>query len=170
MARGDEEAFSKLPRVIIETSTPAQAKWRAEVLAAKDAITDRTPAALAKTYELLRAERDRLEEEAKKAARPNNAQIAALEELIPEAFAAGGVDSLRTVGGHHVGTSPDIQTKVLDNDKLIAWVKANGYERKLTLYAPTVLSITKERVRDGETVPDGVDVRGYDKVSFTKAS
>jgi hypothetical protein len=84
------------------------------------------------------------------------------------AFEAATVESLKTTGGHRVGVSPSIASQVVDNDKLIAWAKANGYERKLTLYAPTVLAIVKERLTEGQTLPDGVEARGFDKVTFTR--
>ena len=168
MARKDKEAFSKLPRPVVDDSTPGEAAWRAEVRAAAEGIEVRDAATLASLYEDLRAERDRLQSESEQRLRPVNAKIQALEELLPIAFEAGKLVSLRTVG-HHVAIEPDVQTSVTDNDALIEWAKANGYERKLTLYAPTVKSIVVERVRSGEPLPPGVDVRGTERVSFRKA-
>lgn len=163
MARKNAEIVKKLPRVV-----PEPGAWRDEVVSQKETVTDRTPAALAAEYERLRDKRDLCDERYKRAMRKTNARIEAIEELIPAAFEAATVESLKTTGGHRVGVSPSIASQVVDNDKLIAWAKANGYERKLTLYAPTVLAIVKERLTEGQTLPDGVEARGFDKVTFTR--
>jgi hypothetical protein len=160
----NEDIAAALPRV-----EPEPGEYRQLVLKSKDAIVDRTPGALVTAYEAARLEREAIEARHSEEIRPVYARIQALEELLPVSLRDAGIDSVVTAGHYRVGYKPDVLTKTIDNDALIAWAKANGYERKLTLYAATINSITKERLRDGAAIPDGVDARGVDKVTFVKA-
>lgn len=173
MARRDAARIAALPR-----GRSGMAAWQhaggdfwAEVAAKKDELrTDGQlePALLANLYERARGEQDELESRHKAERRPVTVALAAIYELIPEVFEATGVENLRTRGGHVISTSPDITTSVSDQDALVEWARANGYERKLTLPAPTVRSIAMERLRAGEEFPAGVEVRGTTRVNFRK--
>ncbi len=166
MAKRDAAKIAALPR-----AEPRPGAFWDAVRAKMDAIkaNGAEPSVLANMYERARAEKKALEVRHADELRPLNVALRALWQMIPEAFEASQVEGLKTAGGHSMSTSPDIETSVVDQAALIEWVKANGYERKLTLYAPTVKTITMERLRDGVELPDGVEVRGTHKINFRKA-
>lgn len=173
MARRDAAKIAALPQ------RPAtMAAWRDEgatfwdeVAKRKDALRTSghtEPGKLATLYEEARAEKEELEARHDAEMRPVSLALATLYQMIPEVFEAAEVEMLTTRGGHTVSTSPDIIPTVIDNDALVAWAQANGYERKLTLYAATVKSIATERMRSGDEMPDGVNIQGTTKVNFKK--
>ena len=182
MARKDAAAIARLPQQAPSMAgwRDAGPKWWEEVAEKKDelrAADQVDPGRLAALYEQARVERDELTAKHKEEMRPVSIAEAALYQLICETFAeAEGEILIRTQkregvkgsGGHTVSTSPDIMTAVVDSDAMVAWMKANGYERKLTLPAPAVKAITVERFRAGDEIPEGVELRGTFKVNFRK--
>ena len=108
------------------------------------------PGALALKYASARRAKDAANERVSEA----NVEVQALEELVTQAFEQEGLTELKvqTPWGEvaSVAVDPDITTAVIDRDKLVEWLKANGYERSLTVYANTAAAIAKEILRSGE--------------------
>jgi hypothetical protein len=155
-----QEVAKRLPK-----AEPKDGAFQERVNKAKDEYRgDRTPSTLATKYAALRREKDELAE--KESAL--NLQIAAVEQLMWDAFETGEVESLSLVGGGSVSVSDDVTAAVEDRAGLMAWVKKQGLESLLTLPAPTLLAMTKERVLAGDVLPDGVRVGTYKKTNFRR--
>lgn len=170
MAKQDAAAIRKLPK-----GRGGMAAWKDQgssfwddVAKKKDELKGLSAPEFANAYESARDAKDVLDARHKAEMRPVTVELAAIYDMLPEVFEAQKVDTLRTSGGHSISTSPDIQTSVVDAEKLIEWAKQNGYERKLTLPAPTVKSIALERLRANVPFPEGVEVKGITKLNYRK--
>lgn len=88
-------------------------------------------------------------------------RVSACEQLMWDAFESDGIESIRTADGAPVSVYDEVTVKVVDRAALNAWALANGLGPKMTLYASTVSSTTKEKLIAGEQQPDGVVVGTY---------
>lgn len=118
----------------------------------KPEFPNRKPAALAKEYRALRLDREALD--AQLAAL--NARLTAVEQLLWDSYEQDGLSSVKLDDGSSVSVQPEPAAQVQDRDALRAWAVANGMERALTLPWQTVNAVTKQRLLDGDPLPDGV--------------
>ncbi len=77
----------------------------------------------------------------------------ALEELLSTVFEEDGLTELKvsTPWGAvmAVGVSNEPTTAVVDQERLVAWLKENGYEKLLTIHANTAGSLAKDILLEG---------------------
>lgn len=106
------------------------------------------PTAIAAKYVAARAQKDLIAEQESAV----NVEIKALEELLHTTFEAEGLSELKLADGSSVSVGNEPSTSIIDKDALIAWAKANGYERMLTLYSATVGAVAKEILLEGGEV------------------
>jgi hypothetical protein len=158
MAGKYAEACSKLDPV--DRSGPFQQK----VEQAKANYSGRGAADLATAYAAIRAEKDSLAEQDSAL----NVHLAAVEQLMWDAYDAAGLTSLKLQSGASVRVGVEPSTTVTDRAALVAWAKANGLEGLLTLYAQTVGGIVRERLLSGLPMPDGVEVRARNVTVLTR--
>lgn len=122
-------------------------------------------AQLAIDYVNLRSQEDELNEQLKEI----RLRKAAVEQMLLDKMEDNGLDSMRLATGQSVSAQPEPYAQVVDRDALLSWVKANGLERSLTLPWQTVNSLTKERLMNGDSEPDGVTVFNKAKLVLRKA-
>ena len=111
------------------------------------------PVALATRYVAARREKDRIAKEESAA----NLEVVAIEELMHVAFESEGLTSVKLADGSSVSVNLEPTAQVVDQDKLISWAKANGYERMMTLYAQTVGATAKDLLLEGAEMAQSED-------------
>ena len=111
------------------------------------------PAAIAQKYAAARRESDRVAERETEV----SLEVRALEELMQTVFEAEDLSSLKLGDGTSISVAPEPTATVLDHEKMITWIKANGYERMLTLYAATIGAIAKELLLQGDALTTDED-------------
>lgn len=138
-----DSVIKKLPREM----PGGEPKFREKVEARKREIGAETVSlsGLAQSYKQLRSEKDKIGEEESAL----NVEIAAIEELMHTAFEAEGLTSVKLADGSSVSVSEEPSATIVDRDRLLEWIKANGYERLLTIYSQTVGSLAKEILLEG---------------------
>lgn len=160
------EIAAKLPREAQEVG-PFQAAVEVE----KATIFDRRPSALAARYHTFRRAKDAIESQE----RELNVRLAATEQLLWKAYEDAGTESIGLGEGVSVGVSDDVGVLVADRDRLNDWARANGLERQMTLYAPTILAVMKQRLLAGESAEDletaaGVKIGAFTKTTYRRGS
>jgi len=143
--------------------------YKAKVDAEKDRVEDKTPAGLAAQYGEARAAVDAHKEIGK----PLNLRVAALEQLIVDAYEESDVSSLKLADGSAVRTQPEVTVsfdkEVLDAREVFRqWALASGYERSMSLPTQTRDAIVKEMLVAGKEQPPGITISVYTKVVLTK--
>lgn len=106
------------------------------------------PGALALRYVTARRQKDLIAEQESEA----NVEIQACAELLQVALEAEGLSSLKLSDGTSVTIGQEPTASIIDKDKLLAWAKANGYERMLTLHSQTVAALAKELLLSGDAL------------------
>lgn len=119
---------------------------------------------LAEAYETARKMKADLEEKLSAL----NAKIAAVEELLWDAFDEEGVSSLKLKSGASVRVQPEPVAAVVDKEALRNWAIENGLERLLALSWQTTNSLMKERMLNQEPLPAGVEAKVRTKTVFSK--
>jgi len=151
----------RVPRLAPDPTEPFQVKVAHE----KDTYTDpRTATALAKKYDTLRVEYDRLEADLK----TKWVRVAAVEQLMWEAFEREETGQLKLESGASISVNPDLTVINLDPSKQRAWALANGLENLLSINASTFASLIKERVMSGLEIPEFVKVGCRMKTYYRK--
>ena len=143
------QKFGDLPRFVEEESP-----YRKKIADEKAKYADTPMSELAKTYTVLRDEKDDLEDELKVI----NGKIQAIQELLIGRFEDEDISAIRTSNGYLVSSKFDPYASVKDKTALRKWAVANGYEELLTLPWQTTNSIAKTLLETGEAAPDGVEV------------
>jgi len=136
-----------------------------QVAQAMEAITDRSPVALAQAYLAARTAKAVAEAVLK----ASNIQVKAAELLLIDAYDDADVSSMKLADGYTVSTNPDPYVVTLDRDAVRAWAQANGHERDLNINAQTLAAITKTRALASDGIPDGVELRVWTAVRLRKA-
>jgi len=91
----------------------------------------------------------------------------ALARLMADRFEEDGKTSTSFTNGGSMRITPDVYPTVSDPNKLLVWIKANNLESVLTLNYQTLASMVKQRLTEGKSLPDGVDVFLKDKLTLT---
>ena len=96
-----------------------------------------------------------------------NLELEAISQLITDQFDDEGVYSMK-VQGATVRLQIEPYASVKDRDAFWRWCIANGLEESMTLPWQTTNSITKERLLDGKSEPDGVEAFQKTKLVLTR--
>jgi len=123
-----------------------------------------SPAVLAHEYRVVRRSKDELDDQMK----VKNIEVAAIEQLLWDAYEGAGVTSVKLEDGSSVSVQVEPVASVKDHDALRTWAVANGHERSLTMPWQTVNAVAKQRLLDGEPSPDGVDLAVRTKTILRK--
>jgi len=123
-----------------------------------------TPGSLAILYREARKKKDQLDDQVHEV----NITVAAVEQLLWDAYEASGISSIKLDDGASVSVQTEPAASVKDHDALRAWAVANGYERSLTMPWQTVNAVAKERLLAGEPSPDGVELAVRTKTVLRK--
>ena len=119
---------------------------------------------LAAKYRQVRKEKEVLET----AEKGLNAREIALAALISETFVAEGRDKpFYFTDGARIEVSDQISVRAADPDAIVAWMKANNYERMLSVNPKRLEGLTKAALEAGQDIPDGVVVTAYSQVKLT---
>lgn len=98
-----------------------------------------------------------------------NLLIEAHAQLLADQFEAEGVTSLKLDDtGESVRVQYEPQAKVVDRDAFREWCIKEGFERSLMLPWQTTNMVTKQRLLNGESEPDGVTAEARAKFVLTK--
>ncbi len=76
-------------------------------------------------------------------------------------------NAIKLPDGSTIRVDEEPQGQVIDKEALRQWCIANGYEHKLQPHHKTMNSWVKERLLNGEPLPDGTEAVSYKKVVFT---
>jgi len=106
-------------------------------------------------------------EAAESVARKYELKKDALARLMADRFEEDGKTSTSFVNGGSMRITPDVYPVVKNQQELLAWVKANNMEAVLTLNYQTMASMVKQRLIEGKSLPDGIDVFLKDKLTLT---
>lgn len=106
-------------------------------------------------------------EAAESVARKFELQKDALARLLADRFEEDNKYSTTFTNGGGVRITPDVYPVVKDPQSLLAWIKANNMEEMLTLNYQTMQSMVKQRLQDGKSLPEGVEVFLKDKLTLT---
>jgi hypothetical protein len=95
-------------------------------------------------------------------------RLSAVEQRMWSSFDEAGIDNVGFADGYRVAVEQKPSVKTEDRDKVLAWLKANGFERLLSVHAQTLSTLTLERLLEELPPPDGVSVTLYPRTSLTK--
>lgn len=90
--------------------------------------------------------------------------LEAYAQILVDAYEVEGVDNLRLEDGTSVRVQPEPHAQVVDKDAFREWCMKNGLERSLQLMWQTTNALTKERLLNGDTEPDGVQCQVRNKL------
>ena len=93
-----------------------------------------------------------------------NLSLEAAQQMLVEQFDVDDVISLRLDNGGSVRVQPEPYAKVEDKAALRKWCDENGLSDQLALPWPSLNSIVKERLLDGQPEPTGTSVWIRNKV------
>lgn len=105
-----------------------------------------------------------------------NVRFAALEQLLADSQERGepgwgdyGATEtmLKLQDGTKLQVLPEPYGQVKDKEAFRQWCIANGYERQMHLWPSTMNSICKERLVEGEALPEGCEVFRRPRVVYT---
>jgi hypothetical protein len=136
------------------TEAPLEPAYQEKLNAIKDTIEVRTPEGLARIWFEERAKAEKLENELKSI----NHRLDAVGQLMHESFEEAGVSMLRLEGLGGVRMHPDVYTTVSQAEEFYDWLKANGYERLMTLHYQTRNGLAKDRLLKGQEQPPGLNI------------
>ena len=106
------------------------------------------------SYFNFRGEKDNLDLQLK----PINQRILVLETLIAEKFAEDDLKTVSFENGNRLTVRFERPVTIQDKEAFITWLKANGREFELSVYANSVKRITRECQEDGliQGLPPGL--------------
>lgn len=78
-------------------------------------------------------------------------------------------NALRLPTGDTLRVQPEPYGQVKDKEAFREWCLANGYERQLQLWPSTMNAVCKERLLEGQPLPDGCDVFIKTKIVYASA-
>ena len=112
----------------------------------------RQAVALAEAYRQCRLVKDALD----KATADTELLLEAYTKLLVDQYEVEGVMSLKLVTGESISDQPEPYAQVEDRDAFRQWCLDNGLERSLMLPWQTTNALTKDRLLNGLSEPDGV--------------
>lgn len=113
---------------------------------------------LAERYTAARLEKDSLDQDLYDL----NVEIAAVSQMLVDQYEIDGISSLKLNTGERVAIQYEPYAVIEDREAFWNWCRANGYEREMQLHWKTMNGITKERLLQGLSEPEGV--RAYTNV------
>jgi len=84
--------------------------------------------------------------------------------LLEEKLAEAGIDKFTLKDGGTISLNPEVYSSIEDQAALLSWIKSHGMEHLLTLNYQTLSGMVKDRVANGEELPDGVSIFLKEKV------
>ena len=138
--------------------------FQSQVSELKDADRGKALDELATKYRQVRKEKEVLETVEKGL----NAREMALAALISEVFVSEDRDKpFYFTDGARIEVSDQISVRAANSDAIVAWMKANNYERMLSVNPKRLEGLTKAALEAGQDIPDGVVVTAYSQVKLT---
>ncbi len=156
----------------LPVAPPEDVKYQEKVDALKIDIGRPDAMTLANLYTEARAEKDALEAEEYKV----NMRIEAITQLLADSEERGDAgwgdygandNALKLIDGGNIRVQPEPYAQVSNKEDFRLWCIANGYERKLQLWPSTTNAVCKERLKNGEPMPDGCEMYKRNKVVYT---
>lgn len=95
-------------------------------------------------------------------------RLSAIEQRMWSAFDEAGIDNVGFADGYRIAVEQKPSVKTEDRDKVLAWLKENGFERLLSVHAQTLSTLTLERLLEELPPPDGVSITLYPRTSLTR--
>lgn len=153
-----DEVVDKLP--MLPAEEPA---YQAKVEAKQREIFGEIGSALssgsiAQLYATSRMEKEELEKKLYEV----NLELNAITQMLVDRYEIDGINSLKLDSGETIRLQYEPYAVVEDREKVWQWCKDNGHEREMQLHWSTLNTITKDRLLQGQSEPDGV--RAYVKV------
>lgn len=139
---------------------------------AKASFYDLSATGLAKDYASWREQKERIEDEL----REINLFLEAATQLLVASQEEGADgwgqygasdNALRLASGDKIEIRREPYGQVKDKEAFRQWCVDNGYERQMQLWPTTMNAIVKERLVNGDDLPDGTEVFAKDKIVFT---
>jgi hypothetical protein len=96
-----------------------------------------------------------------------NIEIAALEELLVNYLEDREQTQFRTKSGILVSLRDDIYPQVIDQKAFFAWIKHNRYAYLLSVHHKRLEGLIKQRLEEGEKLPDGVKAFHKTTINYT---
>lgn len=163
----------KLPRLPAEHKEGGDA-YQERIDLKKAAIEAKTPTELAARYRTVRKGQERdpqaiealldeagiylSKEELEGLVKARNLELAAVEQLLIDAYEAEDLSSLKLADGASVSTQVEPYVVVQDKAALRDWLAASGHKELLDTLVPTwqtLNALLKERLAEGEEPPPG---------------
>lgn len=119
---------------------------------------------IASRFADLRIRKEDLEEQLKRV----QENLDTAEENLVQWMETAGLDQFRTVDGHGCTLRVSIHPSVKDKDALMTWVKKNKLTSMLSVHPSTLKSLCKERLEEGQGLPDGVESFNQTRVTFRR--
>ena len=91
-------------------------------------------------------------------------EIDAYEELIKKTFEAEGAKKIELEDGCNVAVQSEPTAKITNKETLRLWCLENGYVNEMVLPYPTVNSLVKTKLSNGEAEPPGVEAKSIEIV------
>jgi hypothetical protein len=113
---------------------------------------------VAQLYKNARLEKEDLEEQLY----DTNLELTAITQMLIDRYEIDGISSLKLDSGEKVSIQYEPYAVVEDRAKVWEWCKENGYEREMQLNWATLNAVTKDRLLQGLSEPEGV--RAYVKI------
>jgi hypothetical protein len=120
--------------------------------------------ALAKRYLAIRREKDLMKEQLSEV----DLRLTAVTQLLADQYEVEGTSSVKLEDDSSVSIVLEPHASVFDRDALRAWAIEQGLERSLALPPMTVIALTKERLLQGLSEPDGVKAAVRSKIVYRR--
>lgn len=163
MARGKyADVIDKLPKLLGTEPT-----YQAKVNFVKELIEQETgfqryASALALRYNVVRAEKEELEEQLSQI----NLRLEAISQLMINQYEVEATSRIVLTDGYSISTQPEPHAVVEDKEVFRVWCIDMGLGNELMLPWPKTNSITKERLLNGDPEPAGV--RAYTRTKIVR--
>lgn len=95
-------------------------------------------------------------------------KLDAYSALMLTYYEVEGISSLKLSDNAGVRLQPEVYAKVIDREQFRLWCIANGHEKELRLWPSTTQAVTRERLLNGDSAPDGVEATAKTKPVYMK--
>jgi len=150
------DTLARLPR--------EQTDYQSRIDLKKAEIEEKTAAALARRYTMLRASKEQIEESLS----PINLELEALVQLMEDSYEAEGLRKLDMADGGSVALQPEPYASIADKEAYRQWCVSEGMEHAMHLWPSATQSLVKERLLAGHDAPPGVEVFFKNKAVWRK--
>jgi hypothetical protein len=120
--------------------------------------------ALARRYLAIRREKDEIKDQLSEV----DLRLTAVTQLLADQYEVEGTTSVKLEDDSSVSVQLEPHASVFDRDALRAWAIEQGLERSLALPPMTVIALTKERLLQGLSEPDGVKAAVRSKIVYRR--